>query len=135
MVCGRTGSGRAGGERSRDSQIFWVTLHLWVCHLKCSLCLLALPNESLGYTALTDVCLVLFSKTKSYSLFGQKSSFVSPKNLTPDWASKDIKISFIIEECFARVNKCLAHMSFNIKVQKLIGIIIAHKHYHQTPDM
>ena len=29
----------------------WVTLHLWVCHLKCSLCLLALPQESLGYTS------------------------------------------------------------------------------------
>ena len=29
----------------------WVTLHPWVCHLKCSLCLLALPKESLGYTA------------------------------------------------------------------------------------
>ena len=29
----------------------WVTLYPWVCHLKCSLCLLALPNESLGYTA------------------------------------------------------------------------------------
>ena len=68
----------------------WVTLHPWVCHLKCSLCLLALPKESLGYTApmgvppkvqptltllalpkeslaytvLTDVCLALSSKTK-----------------------------------------------------------------------
>ena len=28
-----------------------ITLHPWVCHLKCSLCLLALPKESLGYTA------------------------------------------------------------------------------------
>ena len=27
----------------------WVTLHPWVCHLKCSLYLLALPKESLGY--------------------------------------------------------------------------------------
>ena len=29
----------------------WVTPHPWVCHLKCSPCLLALPKESLGYTA------------------------------------------------------------------------------------
>ena len=29
----------------------WVTLHPWVCHLKCTLCLLALLKESLGYTA------------------------------------------------------------------------------------
>ena len=29
-----------------------VTLHLWVSNLKCSLCLLALPTKSLGYTTL-----------------------------------------------------------------------------------
>ena len=28
-----------------------VTLHPWVCHLKYSLCLLALPKESQGYIA------------------------------------------------------------------------------------
>ena len=33
----------------------WVTLHPWVYHLKFSLCLLALPEESLGYTLLIDV--------------------------------------------------------------------------------
>ena len=33
----------------------WVTLHSWVRHLKCSLCLLAVPKESLGYTALMGV--------------------------------------------------------------------------------
>ena len=33
----------------------WVTLHSWVRHLKCSLCLLALPKESLGYTTLMGV--------------------------------------------------------------------------------
>ena len=42
----------------------WVTLHPWVCHLKCSLCLLALPKESLAYIVLTDVCLALSLKTK-----------------------------------------------------------------------
>ena len=31
---------------------YWVTLHLWVPNLKCSLCLLALPTESLGYATL-----------------------------------------------------------------------------------
>ena len=30
----------------------WVTLHLWVSNLKCSLCLLALPTESLANTIL-----------------------------------------------------------------------------------
>ena len=74
-------------------------------------------------------------RQKSYSLFGQKLSFVPPKNLTLYWAPKDVKSSSIIEECFAIVNKRLAYMSFNIKVQKLISIIIAHKHCHQTPGM
>ena len=30
----------------------WVTLHLWVSNLMCSLCVLALPTESPGYTIL-----------------------------------------------------------------------------------
>ena len=69
----------------------------------------------------SGLCLALSSKTKkSYCLFGQNSSFVSPKTLTPYWAPKDVKSSSIIEECFARVNKRLAYVSFNIKVQKLI---------------
>ena len=54
---------------------------------------------------------------------------------TPYSAPKDVKSSSIIEECFARVNKRLAYMSFNIKMQKLISIIIAHKYCHQTPGM
>ena len=32
-----------------------VTLHIWVSNLKCSLCLLALPTEPLGYTSLICV--------------------------------------------------------------------------------
>ena len=31
-------------------QKHWVTLHLWKRYLKCSLCWLPLPRESLGYT-------------------------------------------------------------------------------------
>ena len=85
------------------------TMHAWVCHLKCSLCLLPLPKESLGYTVLTDVCLALSSKKKSYSLFRQKSRLVSPKNLTPYWAPKDVKSSFIHQKCFARFNKFGLH--------------------------
>ena len=33
-------------------QNHWVTLHSWVSNLKCSLCLLALPTESLANTIL-----------------------------------------------------------------------------------
>ena len=33
----------------------WVTFHPWVCNLKCSLRLLALPTESLCYTTLMVV--------------------------------------------------------------------------------
>ena len=33
-------------------QKHWVTLHSWVSNLKCSLCLLALPTESLANTIL-----------------------------------------------------------------------------------
>ena len=36
-------------------QNHWVMLHLWVSNLKCSLSLLALPTESLGYTILIGV--------------------------------------------------------------------------------
>ena len=35
-------------------QNYWVTLHLWVANLKCSLGLLALPTESVGYATLLD---------------------------------------------------------------------------------
>ena len=48
------------------------------------------------------------------------------KKLTPYSAPKDVKSSSIIEEFFARVNKRVAYMSFTIKVQKVISIIIAH---------
>ena len=67
------------------------------------------PKESLGYTVLTDVCLALCLKKKRSDLFRQKSSFVSPKNLTPYWVPKDVKSSSIREECFARVNKFGLH--------------------------
>ena len=80
-----------------------------MCLLKCSLCLLPLPKESPGYTVLTDVCLALSSKKKSYSLFRQRSRFVSPKNFTPYWAPKDVKSSSISDECFARFNKFGLH--------------------------
>ena len=33
----------------------WVTQHIWVSNLKGSLCWLALPTESLGYTTLMGV--------------------------------------------------------------------------------
>ena len=111
------------------------TMHAWVCHLKCSLCLLPLPKESLGYTVLTDVCLALSSKKKSYSLFRQKSRLVSPTNLTPYWAPKDVKSSFIYQKSVLLDLTSLAYMSFNVKVQKLIGIIIAYKHCHLTPGI
>ena len=112
----------------------WVTLHPWVCHPKCSLCLLAIPKESLAYTVLTAFASRSLQRKKSYSLFRQKPIFVSPKNLTPYWSPKDVKSSSIIEEFFARVNT-FAFMSFNTKVQNIISIIIAHKHCHLTPGM
>ena len=78
-------------------------------HLKCSLCLLALSTESLGYTVLTGlkarVGLALSSKKKSYSPFCQKLSFVFPKNFTPYWAPKDVKSFSIIAEFFASVKQ------------------------------
>ena len=44
-------------------QNYWVTLHLWVRHLTCSLCWFALLSESLGYTSLTYVQPMLGSST------------------------------------------------------------------------
>ena len=44
-------------------QNYWVTLHLWVRHLTCSLCWFALLSESLGYTSLPYVQPMLGSST------------------------------------------------------------------------
>ena len=33
----------------------WDTQHLWVCKLNCSLCLLGVPTQLLGYTTLIGV--------------------------------------------------------------------------------
>ena len=110
----------------------WVTLQSWVCHLKCSLCLLVLPKESLADTVLTDVCLRSL-RTKKALVFFAKNQALFPKNLTLYWAPKDGKGSSIIEEVFARVNK-FGLREFQ-KVQKRISIIIAHKHCHLTPGV
>ena len=79
-------------------------------HLKCSLCLLALTTESLGYTVLTGlkarVWLALSSKKKLPSV-SPKSTFFFLKNFTPYWAPKDVKSFSIIEEFFAMVKQVL----------------------------
>ena len=80
------------------------------CATKCSLCLLALPIKSLDYTVLTGlkagVWLTLSSKKKATIRFA-KNQPVFLKSFTPYWAPKDIKISSIIEEFFARVKQVL----------------------------
>ena len=82
----------------------------WVRHLKCSLCLLALPKESPAYIVRAFLPRSLQRK-KSYSPIHQKSSFVFPKTLTLYWAPKDFKSSSIIGEClFARVNNFTSSM-------------------------
>ena len=77
-------------------------------HLKCSLCLLALPKESLGYTVLTGpkarVWLALSSKKEAAVRFAKNQALFS-LNVTPYFAPKDVKNFSIIEECFARVKK------------------------------
>ena len=79
-------------------------------HLKCSLCLLALPTESLGYTVLTGlkarVWLALSSKKKLPSV-SPKINLFFPKNFTPYWAPKDVKSFSIKEEFFGRVKEVL----------------------------
>ena len=117
-----------------------------MCHLKCSLCLLALPKESLGYTApmgvppkvqpmfvsstlritglhCTDGRLprALFKERKAIACLAKNQALFPPKKLTPYWAPKGVKSSSIIEEFFARVKKFGFH-----EFQKLISIIIAH---------
>ena len=75
-------------------------------HLKCSLCLLALPKESLGYTVLTGpkarVWLALSSKKEAAVRFAKNQALFS-LNVTPYFAPKDVKNFSIIEEFFARV--------------------------------
>ena len=86
----------------------WVTLHSRVRHLKCSLCWLALPKESLGYTVLTGpkarVWLVLSSKKNATVRFAKNQALFF-LNVTPYFAPKDVKSFSIIKEFFARVNK------------------------------
>ena len=75
-------------------------------HLKCSLCLLALPKESLGYTVLTGpkapVWLALSPKKKATVRFVKNQALFS-LNVTPYFALKDVKNFSIIEEFSARV--------------------------------
>ena len=77
-------------------------------HLKCSLCLLALPKESLGYTVLTGpkarVWLALSSKKEAAVRFAKNQALFS-LNVTPYFAPKDVKNFSIIEEFFARVKQ------------------------------
>ena len=113
----------------------WVTLHPWVCHLKCSLCLLALPKESLAYTVFTDVCLALSSKKEKLQSVSPKIKLCFPKKLPPYWAPKDVKSSSIIEEFFVRVKKFGLH-EFQYKGAKTYKHNYStHIHFHQTPGM
>ena len=91
-----------------------------------------LYKESRNFTLIRGTVLWILDIPKV--LFKQPS-LIHPVVRYSCWKDWKAESSFIIEECFARVNKRLAYMSFNIKVQKLISIIIAHKHCHQTPGM
>ena len=77
-------------------------------HLKCSLCLLALPKESLGYTVLTGpkarVWLALYSEKKGTVRFAKNQALFS-LNVTPYFSPEDSKNFFIIIEFFARVKQ------------------------------
>ena len=77
-------------------------------HLKCSLCLLALPKESLGYTVLTGpkalVWLSLSSRKKVTVRFAKNQALFS-LNVTPYFAPKDVKNFSVIEEFFAGVKQ------------------------------
>ena len=77
-------------------------------HLKCSLCLLALPKESLGYTVLTGpkalVWLSLSSKKKVTVRFAKNQALFS-LNVTPYFAPKYVKNFSVIEEFFAGVKQ------------------------------
>ena len=77
-------------------------------HLKCSLCLLALPKESLGYTVLTGpkarVWLALSSKKEAAVRFAKNQALFS-LNVTPYFAPKDVKNFSVIEEFFAGVKQ------------------------------
>ena len=91
-----------------------------------------LYKESRNFTLIRGTVLWILDIPKV--LFKQPSLIhpVVRYSCSKDWKAES---SSIIEECFARVNKRLAYMSFNIKVQKPISIIMAHKHCHQTPDV
>ena len=91
-----------------------------------------LYKESRNFTLIRGTVLWILDIPKV--LFKQQS-LIHPVVRYSCWKDWKAESSSIIEECFARVNKRLAYMSFNIKVQKLISIIIAHKHCHQTPGM
>ena len=72
-------------------------------HIKCSLCLLVLPKESLGYTVLTGlkarVSLALSSKKKDTVRFAKNQALFS-LHFTPYSAPKDVKSFHTIEEFF-----------------------------------
>ena len=116
--------------------------------------MLALPKESLGYTAPMGVPpkvqpmfvssteritglhrthgrlpRALFQERTAIVCFAKNQALFPEKKLTPCWAPKDVKSSTIIEEFFARVKKFGLHEFLYkgaIPVQKLISIIIAH---------
>ena len=74
----------------------WVTLHPWVCHLKCSLCLLALPKNHW-------VC-KLYLKLAFALRALQKLSFDFRKHFTPVHIGHqkiDVYSSSIIEEIYS----------------------------------
>ena len=85
-----------------------ITLHSWVCHLKCCLFLLALPKESLGYIVLSGprayVWIALSLKKKGTVRLAKNQALFS-LNVTPYFAPKDVKNFSVIEDCFARVKK------------------------------
>ena len=107
----------------------WVTLHSWVRHLKCSLCLLCLFKQSLGYTVLTGpkarVWLALYSEKKGTVRFAKNQALFS-LNVTPYFSPADSKNFFIIIEFFARVKQVwLSWVSIQRckAVQEIITII------------
>ena len=77
-----------------------------MCQLKCSLCLLALPKESLGYCTHGRLPRALFKEEKAIFRFTKNQALFFPKNLTLYWAPKDFKSSSIIGGFFfTGVNK------------------------------
>ena len=91
-----------------------------------------LYKESRNFTLIRGTVLWILDIPK---VLFKKPSLIHPVVRYSCWKDWKAESSSIIEECFARVNKRLAYMSFNIKVQKPISIIMAHKHCHQTPDV